>query len=508
MSDDHSSRYAGSDTEEAQELDSFGYQQVLHRTMGFARATMVNISTSSVTTAMFTLFAFGLLTGGTAFIWTYAVGFAVMLLVTLCFSELGSSMPIAGALYPWASRLVGPRYGYFVGWLYVAAQIAICAAVAYGIAPFVASLFNWSLTPDQQAYVAVAIILLSTGVNLLGVSVASGIGALGAIAEVVGMVVIIAVLLITGIGNQSASILFESRGLPPGSAFLPVALATMLFGAWAYTGLEMTTDMAEETHEAHKVIPKAAVTSLVTTFAIGMLFLIAAVLAIPNVHAVFTSENPLQAIIEGNTSEAFYKVALVVVVIAVFVATVTNQALTARALFALARDRKFPAASTVMIVPASTRVPAVAITLTGVLAAAILLFTNAIGVIAVACLTSLFACYMLVIWGQLYARIRGTWSPTHWSVGKLSLPVNILAAGLGTALTINIAWPRGEAIWYERWSGWVFTGAALLCALVYYLVGGRKARRAIDAHPIMEEAPAVQAPLQTPGIGVPSASAE
>ncbi|MFN8217763.1 MAG: APC family permease [Solirubrobacterales bacterium] len=475
--------FASADRVDAEELTHFGYRQVLRRTMGLGRSTMVNISTSSVTTAMFTLFAFGLLTGGTAFIWTYAVGFAILLLVTICFSELGSNMPIAGALYPWASRLVGPRYGYAVGWLYVAAQTAICAAVAYGIAPFVASLFNWSITANEQATVAVVIIVLSTMVNLVGISVASGISAVGAVAEVVGMLVIVAVLIVTGIGNQPVEVLFKSEGLAPGGGFLSVALATMLFGSWAYTGLEMTTDMAEETHEAPRVIPRAAITSICTTFGVGMIFLIVSVLAIPSIGGVFESENPLQAIIEGNTSSGFYDATLVVVIVAVFVATVTNQALTARALFALARDRKFPASGTVETVPKSTRVPAVAIVIVGILASALLLFTNAIGVIAVACLTALFACYMLVVWGQLYARLRGDWEPTHWTVGRMSLPINVLAAVLGTALTINIAWPRGEAIWYERWSGWVFTGGVLLCALIYYLVGGRKARAAIDAHP-------------------------
>lgn len=207
----------GGDAIEVDELKQLGYTQVLHRTMGVVRSTMVNISISSVTTAIFTLFAFGLLTGGTAFIWTWAVGFFVLLLVTLCFAELGSSMPIAGALYQWSSRLVGPRYGYAVGWLYVASQIAITAAVAFGIAPFVGSLFGWTLDTGDQALVAVVIVLASTLINLAGVAIASAVGAVGAVSEVVGMLVITVVLIATGITNQSPAVLFHSGGgLPPG----------------------------------------------------------------------------------------------------------------------------------------------------------------------------------------------------------------------------------------------------------------------------------------------------
>jgi hypothetical protein len=52
---------------------------------------------------------------------------------------------------------------------------------------------------------------------------------------------------------------------------------------------------------------------------------------------------------------------------------------------------------------------------------------------------------------------------------------------LGTALTLNIAWPRGEGIaWYNKWSGFLYVGVAIVLALGYYVLGGRKAREAIE----------------------------
>jgi amino acid transporter len=465
---------------EAGRLHDFGYDQVLLRTMSGLRSTLVNISTSSVTTAIFTLFAFGLLTGGTSFVWAYALGFAVLLLVTLMFAELGSDMPIAGALYQWASRVVGPKYGYVSAWIYIAAQIGITGAVAYGIAPFVGSLFNWELTVGQTQLMAIAIVVVCLAINLVGVRVASAVASLGAAAEVAGMLVLTVVLLVAGWGNQSPSILFESHGLPDGSAFLPVALATMLFGSWAYTGIEMTTDMAEETKDASRVIPRAAIGSLVTTFVVGMVFLVVAVLAIPG-DSVFASANPLQAIIEGNTSAAFYKVMLIVVIVAVFACTIANQALTARAIFSLARDGKAPGAKALMKVPQSTRVPSVALAVVTVLTVILLLFTDAIATIAVAALTALFVVYMMVIWAQLVQRVRGRWAPRGWNLGRHSTTVNVLAAVLGTALTLNIAWPRGEGIaWYNKWSGFLYVGVAIVLALAYYGLGGRKVREAIE----------------------------
>lgn len=463
------------------QLEGFGYQEVLRRTMGLMRATAVNISTSSVATAIFTLFAFGITTGGTSLlVWTWLIGFVVMLLITLMFAELGASMPLAGALYQWASRLVGPRTGYLTGWLYAASQIALVSAVAYGISPFVASLFDVELTPQQQQLAAIVIILASTALNLVGVMIASAVATIGAVAEVGGMVVLIVVLLVAGFGNQPATVLIEPQGLPEDTVMLTAFLAAMLFGSWAWTGLEMATDMAEETKDASKVIPRAGISSIVTTFAVGMIFLVVAVLAIPgSVEDVVASANPLQAIIQGNAGAIFYKVIAAVVIIAVFVCAMTNQALTARILFSLARDRRVPFAASLAKVPARSQVPHLSTVLVGVLSSVIIIFIDALAAITTACLTGLFLCYVLVVWAQLIQRLRGQWSPTEWSLGRFSLPVNVLAAVLGTILTINLAWPRGDDVWYNRFSSILFVVIVLVVAGIYYAVAGTDGRRAI-----------------------------
>lgn len=467
---------------EARMIEGLGYQPVLARVMGVFRATMVNISTSSVTTAVFTLFAFGLLTGGTSFVWTWAVGFGIMLLVTLVFAELGSSMPLAGALYQWASRLVGPRYGYFTGWLYAAAQVAILAAVCYGIAPIAASMFDEVLSTSQQVVWGLAILALCTLINVIGVRVAATIASVGAVAEVIAMVGLTILLLVVGFGNSDADIIFSGEALPPGSEFLPVALAAMLFGSWPYTGLEMTTDMAEETKDAPKVIPKAAVGSLVTTFVVGMAFLLAAVWAIPDLKATLEAAVPLQYIIETTLSSAIYKIFLVFVIVAVFVCTIANQALTARIIFSLARDGKFPAPNLLQKVPESTKTPVAATILVAILAGIIILNTDGIAIIAVACLSALFFAYQMVVWPATYLRLSGKWTPSAWSLGGWAPFVYIGALVLGTGLLINIAWPRGEDVWYNKWSGVVFIVTTLLVTLIWYVISGKKNREAIDRH--------------------------
>jgi hypothetical protein len=92
----------------------------------------------------------------------------------------------------------------------------------------------------------------------------------------------------------------------------------------------------------------------------------------------------------------------------------------------------------------------------------------------------LFLCYTLVVWAQLAQRLRGRWAPHQWSLGALSLPVNVLAAVLSTALTVNLAWPRGDDVWYNRYSSVLFTLVVLGLAGLYYVLAGSHGRKLIN----------------------------
>ena len=83
----------------------------------------------------------------------------------------------------------------------------------------------------------------------------------------------------------------------------------------------------------------------------------------------------------------------------------------------------------------------------------IILNTDGIAIIAVACLSALFFAYQMVVWPAAYLRLTGRWKPSGWSLGRWATPVYLGAMILGTGLLINIAWPRGEDVWYNKWSG-------------------------------------------------------
>src|SRR6185436_4249644 len=48
-----------------------------------------------------------------------------------------SAYPTSGGIYWWASKLGGPRAGFFTGWLNLIGLVAVTAGVAYGCATFI-----------------------------------------------------------------------------------------------------------------------------------------------------------------------------------------------------------------------------------------------------------------------------------------------------------------------------------------------------------------------------------
>ena len=51
-------------------------------------------------------------------------------------SELASAYPTSGGIYWWASRLGGPKAGFYTGWLNLIGLVSVTASVGYGAASF------------------------------------------------------------------------------------------------------------------------------------------------------------------------------------------------------------------------------------------------------------------------------------------------------------------------------------------------------------------------------------
>jgi amino acid transporter len=329
---------------DAEQLARLGYRQELRRTMSMFSNFAVAFSYISVTTGIFALFAFGLGTGGPAFVWSWPIVFVGQVLVGLVFAELASHFPLAGSVFQWTKQVGHRDVAWMDGWIYLVAQIATIATVVFAVPPVIASLFNWN-SSDQKVLIAIALVVLAliTAINILGVRLLAIVNNIGVLAELVGMVVLGTILLVHT--AHPVSFVFDTGGTQGNGSYLPVFLAAMLMSLFVVYGFDTAGTMAEETHNPSRSVPRALVLALVGSFLIGGYFLLAAVLAIPSGKGDLAKFMADPSSLESIISTAIPKLSgtfFVVVSTAISVCGLSVQANASRLLFSMGRDRQVP----------------------------------------------------------------------------------------------------------------------------------------------------------------------
>jgi len=102
---------------EGDRLAALGYRQELSRVLSLFDNFSVAFSYLSPMVGIYSLYTLGLGTGGPRYIWTIPFVVGLMMLVALVFGELSSEYPLSGALYQYGKYNVGPRLGWFIGWV-------------------------------------------------------------------------------------------------------------------------------------------------------------------------------------------------------------------------------------------------------------------------------------------------------------------------------------------------------------------------------------------------------
>jgi urea carboxylase system permease len=472
---------------DAEQLKQLGYRQELRRTMGTFSNFAVAFSYLSVTTGIFALFAFGLGTGGPAFIWSWPIVFIGQFLVGLVFAELASHFPAAGSVYQWTRRVAHRDVAWMNGWVYLVAQIATIASVDFTVPPVIATLFGWN-AKDTHVLIAIALVVLAltTVINIVGVRLLSIINNIGVLAELTGMLVL-GTLLLTH-AHHSVSFLSNTGGTEVNGTYLGTFFAAMLMSLFVVYGFDTAGTLAEETHNPTRAVPRALLLALVGSFIIGGIFLVGAILAIPNgtgdLAKYMADSNALETIIQtsfSNLSNLFF----VIVSTAISVCGLSVQANATRLLFSMARDRQVPGNRVLARVSPSLGTPVVAVLVTAVLAAALIFLTQVEAVLVAVTVVLIYLAYGICTASALAARFRG-WPATRagFSLGRGGLIINLLAVLWGAAMIVNLAWyrPAQTQPFYLNAAVLIFVPVILIVGAFYYYAFQRRrsARLALE----------------------------
>ncbi|MGY4531087.1 amino acid transporter [Pseudomonas sp. TE3786] len=458
---------------DAEQLRALGYTSNFKRSMSVTENFALGFTYLSPVVGVYTLFGLCLAAGGPPMFWAYLLVGLGQLLVCLIFGEVVSQFPISGGVYPWARRLVGKRWAWMVGWVYAWALVVTIAAVAVGAGPYMAAMLGFEPSNSTNIGIALVLTLIATVVNLSGTKVLARIAMFGFICELLGALVV-GIYLLVFERHQPFSVLFNTFDIAIDGSYLPAFLTASLAGMFLYYGFEACGDVAEETPNASRSIPKAMRMTIYVGGVAAMFACLALILAVPDMSAVIngTDKDPVTTILNNAFGVTGSKVVMAIVMVSFISCVLSLQAAASRLLYSYARDEMIIGSSLLKKLSPTTHVPTTALLVCGVLPAIVIclgfVLQDAVATIVSFAAIGIYLAFQMIVSGALFARLRG-WKPSGaFTLGGWGMLVNIGALVYGVLAIINMAWPRSpDAAWYVNYGMPLSTAIVIGLGLLY-----------------------------------------
>lgn len=462
---------------DAEQLADLGYVSHFDRTMSFWENFALGFTYLSPVVGVYSVFAMALKAGGPPMFWNYLLVGLGQFLVCLVFGEIVSQYPISGGLYPWSLRLVGPKWAWMAAWIYGWALFTTVAAVAVGGAPFMGQLLGVELGAGTFTLIALAMIALTTALNLSGTRLLARVAMFGFVCELIGAILVGGYLLVAA-RHQPLSVLFDTTGFGSGASYLPALLASSVAAMFCYYGFEACGDVAEETPNAGVAIPRSMRMTIYVGGGAATFVCLALLLAVPDLGAAVSGadKDPVATTLQAAMGMTGFRLVIAVVMISFLSCLLSLQAAASRLLFSFARDGMIFGSETLKRLSPQTHVPVAALLVTGLIPAAIAglgyWLQDAINTIISSAAIGIYVSFQMVVLGALLARARG-WRPSgKFTLGGWGWPVNAAAFAYGAGAVLNMLWPRApEAAWYMDYAMALTVAVTAGAGALYMLVG-------------------------------------
>ena len=426
--------------------------------------------------AMYSVFGLGLVEVGPGVWWGWVVTLGGQLLVAVTFGVLSSRWSAAGGVYQWSKNLLGRRYGWFAGWAYIWALLVALTAVSYSGAVFLALLLGLDTTNTGLiTALAIALLVLTTIINLVGRLLVRIISIACIGAELVGSIGIGFYLLVFH-QVQPITVLGQGLGGAGNGLMMAPFVVAIAFAGWSFLGFESASTISEEVKSPRRAVPRAIVFSLLAVGVTVLFTSLAIILAIPDLKLVASGKvaDPVIAVFEAYLPVPVLKVVLALFVIAFISSLMGIHTAVSRVIWALGRDGDLPGARYFGRLRGRQQLPVTAIIATG--AVAILLFlplqNPSIYTLLISFTTAgFYIAFAFPVVGLAIAKVSGVWNPAEPTFGgRAGSVIAWLAVAWIVFETINVMWPRDSgAGWLTNYSSILATGLIGIVGVIAYL---------------------------------------
>jgi len=344
-----------------QRLAELGYKQELSRTWSGFSNFAISFSIISILAGCFTTFYVGWNNGGPAAI---AIGWPVLatfiLIIGLCMAELVSAFPTSGGIYWWASKLGGPKAGYYTGWLNLIGLLAIVASVCYGCATFLDLTLDTYSTSWAAGYslhrvfwLFIVIVILVSLVNIFSSRLLAIFNNISVWWHVAGAAAIVLILIILPEHHQSVSAVFTTTvnntgmfgGKTSGWGFVFYVLPlSAILTQYTITGYDASAHLSEETHSAADAAAKGMWRSIFYSAIFGWILLLSFLFAVQDVQKITDGLGFVNLIFSQALGPNWASFVLFVATVGQFFCSVACMTSCTRMLYAFSRDGAVPGA--------------------------------------------------------------------------------------------------------------------------------------------------------------------
>ena len=451
-------------------------QPQLKRTLGGFQVFAISFAFISVAVGVFATYGELLQTAGPVGIWLWVLAAVGQTLVALVVAQFAARIALSGSSYQWASRLANPKIGWFFGWLsfwYLAISVVTMAnaMASQALMPLL------GMDADEEVariltlvilVVQAALVIAST--RLLGMITSAAVAVeFGIIAVLV--IALLVVISVTGSGDIGN---LGSRGVsisdPNYFAIGGGLMAGALMGLTTLVGFDSAANLAEEAKNPFRNVPRAIVGSVIAASVAGFIFLIVLTTAIKDVDAISSDPSPVAAIIRGQLGPVWERILIGGIAFAFFGAGMVVMAACSRQVFAMARDRRFPAGRLMSRVNPRTRTPIAATVLIVVIGIVLMVVLpgDALNQLLVGGTILPALMYGAIVVLYLVVRKKLERKEGGFNLGRFELPVTIAAlAWVGLALVVLIT-PPGSLIPSLVVLGLILTGGVYFAWLMIF----------------------------------------
>ncbi len=322
-------------------VEAFGYKQELHRSLSlfdllvYGLVFIVPIAPIAV---------FGIVYNASRGMvpLVYLVGLVAMVFTALSYMALSRAFPVAGSVYTYAARSIGPAAGFFSGWAILLDYLLLptltyvaCAIALHATLPDV----------PKPAWV-VLLLALSTLINYFGIETTARMNFV-----LLGLQLVLLVIF-AGVGLHALYRHVGGAHLSLAPFYNPAALTpSLLFGALSlavlsFLGFDAISTLSEESKDGPHAVSRAIMLSLCISAALfvaqtylASLFVLGRTSFAPGEETEAAFYN-IAAMIGGSWLK--FMMTIPAVLFAGIAGALTAQAATARLLYGMARDGQLP----------------------------------------------------------------------------------------------------------------------------------------------------------------------